>query len=248
MDYPKISICMPIYNRTEFKPLIVYNLINLNYPDKKLLQFCIDDDGTDKLFKDKLEETEFENSISPISLKYYYTTHKRTIGEKRNNLIKISSHKLIACMDSDDIYLPQYLTHSVNKMKELNVSCVGTNEMLFLFPEKDWLITAIRCEAKRQIHEASCLFTKKHARSMGGFKKNSRGEGAKMVDYNDKNVGLTQIQDCMICICHNNNTVNKDMFLDKQQVVIDLPYDLQNIISIIFNITHELNNFNPPVK
>ena len=224
MDYPKISICMPIYNRTEFKPLIVYNLINLNYPDKKLLQFCIDDDGTDKLFKDKLEETEFENSISPISLKYYYTTHKRTIGEKRNNLIKISSHKLIACMDSDDIYLPQYLTHSVNKMKELNVSCVGTNEMLFLFPEKDWLITAIRCEAKRQIHEASCLFTK------------------------DKNVGLTQIQDCMICICHNNNTVNKDMFLDKQQVVIDLPYDLQNIISIIFNITHELNNFNPPVK
>ena len=132
--------------------------------------------------------------------------------------------------------MPQYLIASVDKMKELKVSCVGSNEMLFLYPEKEWLLTVIRCEAKRQIHEASCLFTKKHARSMGGFKKNSKGEGAKMVDYNDKNVGLTSIQDIMVCICHKNNTVNKDMFLDKQQLNIELPNDLKDIISTIFSI------------
>ena len=41
---------------------------------------------------------------------------------------------------------------------------------------------------------------------MGGFAKNSRGEGARMVDFNDNKCGLTDCRLCMVCICHKSNT------------------------------------------
>ena len=27
---------------------------------------------------------------------------------------------------------------------------------------------------------------------------------------------MTEVQHCMICVCHDNNTCNKDQFLDKE--------------------------------
>ena len=234
MEHPKVSICMPIYNRNKFLPLIIFNLQGLIYDDKSKLEFVIDDDGTEKLFKDINNEKEFEKQISPITLKYFHTNNKRTIGEKRNNLIKMSTHKIIACMDSDDIYFPEYIEYSVETLIKNKYGLVGSNEMLFLYPHLNWKLTAIRCGAKRQIHEATCIFTKKHARSMGGFKKNNQGEGGKMVDYNDKNVGLTEITRLMVCICHDDNTINKDMFIDKTLVDCEFSPKIMNIINNIF--------------
>ena len=236
-DLPKISICMPIWNRPEFIPLIVYNVFNLQYPKDKL-ELVIDDDSDSdkKLFSDKNVLNNFKKVINPIKVKYLYSTNKRSIGAKRNNLVKNSTYNIIACMDSDDIYLPSYLLHSIDIMKKNNATCVGSNQMMFLYPFDNWLMTGIRCQAKRQIHEATAVFTKKHFRSMGGFIKSSQGEGSKLVDFNDKNVALTQIKYCMVCIAHKNNTINKDMFKDGQDVQGQLDSVLLNIISSIFNI------------
>ena len=47
---------------------------------------------------------------------------------------------------------------------------------------------------------------------MGGFKKKGFGEGTSMVDFNEKSCLTSKAQDCIICICHSGNTVNKDRF------------------------------------
>lgn len=236
-DLPKVSICMPIWNRPEFIPLIIYNLHNLNYPKDKI-EIVIDDDSDSdkKLFPDNNILNNFKKVLNPIQVKYLYSTNRRTIGAKRNNLVKNSSHNIIACMDSDDIYLPDYLIYSIDVMKKNNATCVGSNQMIFLYPNDNWLMTGIKCQAKRQIHEATAVFTKKHFRSMGGFVKSSQGEGSKLVDFNDKNVALTDIQHCMICIAHENNTIKKDMFKDAESVGGKLDSVLMNIICSIFNV------------
>jgi hypothetical protein len=73
----------------------------------------------------------------------------------------------------------------------------------------------IKCPAMRQIHEATMCFTKKHVRRMGGFNTTSQGEGAKLVDNcNPKIFKKTDIKKCMICVCGEWNTINKDKFLD----------------------------------
>ena len=240
MDYPGVSICMPIYNRNQFKPLILNNILSLDYPKDKL-ELCVDDDGTDPFLKDNEEKETLKKLIYPIKLNYYYRNHKRSIGAKRNNLCKIASYKYIACMDSDDIYLPEWIKYAISEMKNNNYSCVGSNQMLFLYPFHNFTAHAIRCESKRQIHEACMVFTKKHWSSMGGFKSTSQGEGSKMADFNEKNVGLLDIDKCMCCICHNENTIPKDMFMkDNNKIDLDLNIELKNMIANIFNIS--LNN------
>tara|TARA_R110000772_G_scaffold25718_1_gene66822 strand:+ start:5868 stop:6581 length:714 start_codon:yes stop_codon:yes gene_type:complete len=235
MSTPPVSICMPIYNRNNFKQLILWNITQQSYPHDKL-EFCIDDDGTDPFLKNKEEEQALRTLIYPIKLNYNYHKHKKTIGAKRNDLTKQASHKIIACMDSDDIYLGDYIRYSVDVMINEKCSCVGSNQMIFVYPFNNFSTHAIRCEAKRQIHEACMVYTVKHHRSMGGFKNNSQGEGSKMADFNEKNVGITDIDKIMVCIVHPDNTINKDMFMkDDNKIDVNLPDDLKNMIWEILN-------------
>ena len=215
-----ISIVTPIYNRRQFKPLIINNLLRLDY-DLTKLEYVMDDDSTeeDKFIKNEDEYNEFRHNIHPISFVYKHYKKKRSIGEKRNNLVKLSTHKLIANLDSDDLYLSDWLNHSLDVMKEHKAGLVGTNQMIFCFPLKDWLITAIQCDSKRMVHESGMLFTKKHWRACGGFIKNNAGEGVSMVDYmSDNKIAMTRVDKCLVCICHDDNTVCKDRFLEVQKL------------------------------
>jgi len=235
-EYPEVSICMPIYNRNQFKALILNNLLSFDYPKEKL-EFCVDDDGTEPFLKDDEEKETLKKLIYPIKLNYFYRNHKRSIGAKRNNLTKIASYKIIACMDSDDLYLPEWIKYAIYEMKTNNYTCVGSNQMIFLYPFHNFTAHAIRCEAKRQIHEACMVYTKKHHKSMGGFKSTSQGEGSKMADFNEKNVGLLDIDKCMCCICHNENTIPKDMFMkDNNKIDLELSADIKNMIKNILKV------------
>tara|TARA_R110000822_G_scaffold289725_1_gene411059 strand:+ start:703 stop:1431 length:729 start_codon:yes stop_codon:yes gene_type:complete len=221
MDLPYLSLCMPIYNRNKFTRLIISNLMRLDYPKEKI-EFVIDDDGVHEKFIN--EDNTLENMkkvLYPMEFSYNHYKTKRSIGDKRNNLVKIAKHKIIGFMDSDDLYLSDYLKYSVNMLKTEKKGLVGSNQMLFLFPpenfEDKWLLTGIKCSTTRMIHEASMVFTKKHFKAMGGFIKSSHGEGTGMIDgMNPKTIGLTDIHRIMVCICHEGNTIDKTRFKESQ--------------------------------
>ena len=208
----KVSIIMPIFNRNNFKNLIISNLLRLDYPLQDL-EFVLLDDGEDKFIKSHEEYIEFENIIKPIKFNYKWEAKRMEIGVKRNKLVKQATYNIIACMDSDDIYMSDYIKYSVDILKNNKKGLVGSNQMLFCYPLDNFLMTGIQCGEKRMIHEASMVFTKKHFRAMGGFKRNSQGEGVNMIDgMNSRTIGLTEISKIMICICHSSNTINKDHF------------------------------------
>ena len=115
-------------------------------------------------------------------------------------------------MDDDDIYFSSYIKHSIETLKKHNVGLVGSNHMLFIYPKHNYDMSIIECQAKRQIHEATMCFTKKYYNSMPGFMKSNLGEGAKMIDHNEKNTAYTNIKQCMICFCHDGNSFNKEQF------------------------------------
>ncbi len=216
MDY--VSIICPIYNRNNFKRLILSNLLKLDY-DKSKLEFCLYDDGTEPFFKDNKEKEHFIEIIKPITFKYKYNDIRKEIGYKRNSLVKLATHNIIACMDSDDLYLPGYLKHSLKIMKNQKVGLVGSPQMLFLYPELDWRMTGIDCNVKRLIHEATMVFTKKYHKAMGGFASKGTGEGCRLIDGMLENkIGKSEVGECMVCICHSGNTVNKEAFEDKGNI------------------------------
>ena len=70
MQYPKISIVTPIFERNKFKRLIISNLLKLDYP-LDLIEYIIDDDGKDEKFINSEEEfNEFKEAIYPIHFIY----------------------------------------------------------------------------------------------------------------------------------------------------------------------------------
>jgi glycosyltransferase involved in cell wall biosynthesis len=214
---PPISVLIPTYNRRKFLPLIFQNLRQMDYP-KDLIELCISDDGAESLFPDDFRFTE---KLLPMKVKYERITNRHlSIGEKRNRLVKMATNKIVANMDDDDLYLPTYLRYAISVLLHYKVGIVHSPQMIFTYPKLDFRTTAIICEAKRQGHEATQVFTKKHWKAMGGYTKNSRGEGAKMVDFHEKNCRCLDIRMCMICISHNDNTISKDNF-NKDELVVE---------------------------
>jgi glycosyltransferase involved in cell wall biosynthesis len=212
INYPNVSILMPTYNRNKFLKLVLLNIYNMDY-DKKKLEWVILDDGPEPFFKDKEEEEHIRKLLSPIKIRYIYDPSKHLkIGDKRNKLVKLASYKTCAFMDDDDIYYNSYIKHSVEILLKNKVGLVGSNAMLFTFPHHNYNMSHIQCQAKRQIHEATMCFTKNYFRAMPGFLSSSLGEGAKMIDHNEKNCAYTDISKVMICVPHNDNTFNKEQF------------------------------------
>ncbi len=219
-DLPNISILTPTYNRNKFLPLYLHNLKNLNYPHKKI-EVCIDDDGNEP-FTDNIAGLQLD--IYPMKLVYHRSKKKRTIGEKRNNLVKkLSSNKFLCFMDDDDIYDTDYLMYSYTMLKKHKVGLVGSSSMLFTYPQKDFIMTGIRCGNKIQIHEATMFFTKKYFNSMNGFENSSQGEGCKFIQ-NNKNVFDSENDFFMICVAHDGNTIDKKQF-DRPDLSVDDYYE-----------------------
>ena len=227
-DLPNISVLTPTWNRQKFIKLMVSNLTSFIYPKEKMEWCILDDHPTNPLFEDNMESCPsieaIKKLIHPIKLNYVYDKRKHlSIGEKRNRLVKQASYKLCANMDDDDIYFPEYLLYSYKVMKDNNAGLVGSPQMLFVFPLHNYSMSFIRCPSKRQAHEATHVFTKKFYKSMGGYEKSSQGEGAGIIDFNEKNVATTDVRRCMVCVCHSDNTCKKDRFLEDK--VGDMPDD-----------------------
>lgn len=226
---PKVSILTPTYDRRRFLEMMVANLYNMKYP-KELLEWVICDSYSttghkaEQLFKNKNEQNELSSALG-IEIRYEYLDREMSIGEKRNWLVKNSKYDVLINMDSDDIYLPDYVFYSVGMLKFNKRTLVGSPQMLFIYPLNDYKMTFINCPSLRQIHEATFCFTRKHFRKMGGFLKSGNGEGAGMVDgCRDKDFEKTDISKCMVCICHEDNTCPKDKFL-KDELLVDLKMD-----------------------
>ena len=237
MKYPTVSILTPTYNRKNFIELCIFNLKNQTYSLDKLEWFLLDD-SEESYSKDELEY--IKKSIFPIKFKYVYEKKKQEIGTKRNKLVKNSTYKTCIMMDDDDIYQPTYVKTSIDTMINNNKKCVGSNQMIFYFKDKpDKRLTIIRCQAKRQIHEATMCFTKKYFNSMNGFKRNSQGEGVGLIDFNDKNVENIPIDDLMICVAHKGQTLSKDPFYEYSEHV--QPYMDRSILKKHYDLIDSLD-------
>ena len=217
-EWPRVSILTPLYNRSKWLPMMIMNIKTFDYDKSKLEWFILDSkDGEEdvRLLPNDIAIKNVQDMIHPIKLRYEYIPRRMTIAEKRTYLSKNMTHPYFANMDSDDIYMESYLKYSIQLCKKNKVGLCGSPQMIFIYPHLDYRITAIQCAAKRQMHEATMVGTKKYVRSMNYYSRNDeKGEGASLVDGNEVNVMKSECALCMICVCHNTNTCAKDAFED----------------------------------
>lgn len=243
-DLPQVSILTPIYDRRKFLPLMISNMQHIVYPKNKLEWVILDSwskDGkvSEKLFNSE-EEIKHYSRIIGIPIRYLYRPEGLSIGKKRNMLVKQSQYKYCINMDSDDIYLSHYILYSIRTLITQKKDCAGSPEMLFIYPKDNYKISGINCPAMRQAHEGTMCFTKKHWKRMGGFATSSQGEGASMIDgCNEKVFARTEVSKCMLCVCHDDNTINKDRFNSENMEIKEVNIDglpQINVLKKIFEI------------
>jgi hypothetical protein len=235
-----ITILIPSWKRRKFLPLIIANLKQQNYPHH-LLSVIIDDDGIenddDILIRD-YELEEIKKHLEPIKLQYNKSTTRKTIGAKRNQLIKQCQTKIFAFIDSDDIYFPTYLTHSIDVMKRRKVGCVGSDKMIFCMTDRNFDVHAIDCgDNELQIHEASIVATKKWYKATAGFANSSAGEGVNLfTGMSKKSIGITDISQIMCCVQHSENTIDKLRFAEeKNKLTIKLDENMIKLLQVILS-------------
>tara|TARA_R110001592_G_scaffold110099_1_gene306186 strand:+ start:56 stop:784 length:729 start_codon:yes stop_codon:yes gene_type:complete len=230
MELPCITILTPTYDRTKFLPLMILNVGLQNYPKDKIEWLICDSYSYEGKEAERLLSDEDLKSVrkrlSPSVVNYHYLEKRMSIGEKRNWLVKNSRYNILINMDSDDIYLSNYCINIVKALQLPKVEIAGSPEMAFIYPHHNYQYSMIQCGSYRQIHEGAMGFKKKHWRRMGGFNKEGTGEGAGLFDgCNEKYFKKLPINELMMCICHTDNTCNKDRFLENKI---------------------EIENFNPP--
>lgn len=216
----EITILVPTYNRSKFLTLFLMNLKGQDYPHH-LLKLIIDDDGTDKFIQDI---DEVRRILHPIEVQYITNKPKRTIGKKRNDLVKECETKIFCFLDDDDIYFPTYISHSYQVLKENKAGCVGSDKMVFCMSDKNFDLHAIDCgNTKKLIHEATMMMTKKWFRASCKFGNNSQGEGKNIFFGHERTVAFTDIMKVMCCLQHGANTVDKLQFAKEDN---KLPFGL----------------------
>ena len=210
---PHLSVITPCYKRRHFLRLMMCNLVHFDYPKEKLT-WILYQDGEEDMFESAEMKAECERLIYPIKLTYYYDPkNRKSIGEKRNYCIKkLNQNKFVCMMDSDDIYLPTYPRYAISTLKNNKMGIVGSQSMLFTYPFHEYMVSAISCKHKRQIHEGCSCISMKHFRSTNGFQKSSQGEGVGLLDYCENRAQDLDITLCMICVDHGENTIPKEQF------------------------------------
>lgn len=200
------SIIIPTYNRKKFEKLIEFNIKSQTYKD--ILEVVIGDDGVD---------TQRLKLDIPYPI-VYLRCPRMSIGEKRNLLAETAKGEFIAHMDSDDIYFPSYIESSIQLMQSKKKNAAGTSDMIFLF--KDGHAGCMRNLLLSMANEATLVY-KKTFWEQGKFSTAQTNEGIAFLQGRHWEIAHSCIQKLMICLCHQENTVDKNVW--RKPDAIQLP-------------------------
>lgn len=209
-----VSILICFYERPFFLPLMVRNIVTQTYAKKHPtnVEVLVADDSVEEY---RLDEKKFKEGLGEIKLTYLRVGQKLTIGQKRNLLCEKANNEILIFMDDDDYYFPTYVEYSVSELRKKKKKLVGSNSMLFTYVRHGFKKLSINCVSPRQIHEATMCMLKSHWKRCGGFAPRGNGEGSLLIDGNESDVnGKLDISKIMVCICHDRNTCQKDMFIE----------------------------------
>ena len=200
------SIIIPTYNRKKFEKLIEYNILCQTYSN--ILEIVIADDGDDEILQLNV----------PYSINYI-KCDRMTIGQKRNLLASRCKGVYIAHMDTDDVYLPTYIEHSISILENQKKDAVGTSDMVFIYP--DGKTGSMRNPLLSMANEATLVY-KKSFWDEKPFAESQSSEAIYFLKGRHWQTGHSDIKKVMICICHSTNTVDKNVW--KTCPEVDLPY------------------------
>ncbi len=125
---PFVSVITPTYNRGRFLPALVACYKAQTYP-KERMEWILLDDGTESV------EEPFKALTKGLpNMRYIREEKKLLIGAKRNRLNQEAKGDILVCMDDDDFYSPERVSHVVTKFTQNpKVDLAGSSEVYMFY-------------------------------------------------------------------------------------------------------------------
>jgi glycosyltransferase involved in cell wall biosynthesis len=123
---PLVSVLTPTYNRRWFIPALIACFKRQDYPMASI-EWIVLDDGLDKV-------GDLFDASGISGIRYYCSETKLTIGAKRNRLNDLALGVILVCMDDDDYYPPDRISHVVwSMMNNPEYPVCGSSELYLYF-------------------------------------------------------------------------------------------------------------------
>jgi glycosyltransferase involved in cell wall biosynthesis len=209
---PTVSIVTPTYNRRLFIPRLIDCIIGQTYPHE-LIEWCIYDDGTDKV-QDIIEGS--LTKLGKIKVNYMKGEEgeKVNVGTKRNKLNDIATGQVIVCMDDDDFYPPERVGHAVDKLRSSKVELVGSSEMFCFFTDDKSIWKAGPFPVPNHATFGTFAYTNEYGKRARCDEKKINGEEREFTfDYKTPLVQLNSSK-AILVTCHTDNTFDKKKLRD----------------------------------
>ena len=196
MDF-SVDILIPTYQRKKFEKLISHNISIQSYPLIK--NIIIADDSNDNL--------QLDVNYSVLN----YKVERMSIGAKRNFLLSKSTSRYVVFMDTDDFYNCNYISHSIHKLLMSGKSITGTSDMLMYYQDQTYRLSCIFLHA---INEATLVIDTHNVQLK--FKEQNSSEGLEPLKNHIGDIVQSDINKVMVCLCHQENTINKKIWLEER--------------------------------
>jgi Glycosyl transferase family 2. len=119
----------------------------------------------------------------------------------------------IVCMDTDDFYNPNYISKSIFNLIINDKQVSGSADMLMM--ARGSPVYRQRCLYLDMLNEATLVFTKGYSLTHKFSDANSN-EGKGFLFGSLAYVFETKIDDIMICIAHDSNTISKTIWFEEK--------------------------------
>jgi glycosyltransferase involved in cell wall biosynthesis len=204
MSRPFVSVITPTYNRREFLPYLIHQFNYQTYP-KHLMELIILDDSP-----------ESNEDIIPKDdprIKYVYLPEKIFLGKKRNMLNSMVKGDIIVCMDDDDYYSKERVSHAVYKLTSQPAIKIAGSTNLHIFYPHIKKIYKFGPYGPYHGTNGTMAYKKSYLENHSYIEDKMKAEEGHFTnDFSEPMVQLDPYK-TMICLAHDCNTVEKTAFI-----------------------------------
>jgi len=215
MSRPFVSILTPTYNRSKFIPALVECYKAQTYP-KDRMEWIMLDDGTEKV-----EETFLKLTKGLPNIRYIALDEKINIGAKRNRLNKEAKGEICVCMDDDDYYPPERVSHAVTRLSSSpSVNLAGSSTLFMYYSDNGDIIRLGPYGANHATNGTMAYRTHYGKTHFYDEMVTHAEEKSFLQDYMNPLIQLDPMK-VMLVMSHSENTFDKNIFRSKENPFVE---------------------------
>ena len=204
MSLPQVSVLTPTYNRPHYITRLVECYKSQDFP-KESMEWIVLDDGQELCKDIFLKETEGLPNIRYVSL-----PEKINIGEKRNMLNKLAKGDILVCMDDDDYYCPERVSHVVEQFKKNPQIELAGSTILYMYYIKYQEIYKLGPYNEKHATNGTMAYRRSYSDNHSYDEYVTYAEEKSFLESYKHPLIQLDPRKVMLVMSHDDNTYNKD--------------------------------------